>query len=64
MPPKHIKLNGQGDVQELGEIKTFKSKPKPYKSDIIENYLRARDRIFWAEGTPEQKKEIEERWKK
>jgi hypothetical protein len=64
MPPKHIKLNGQGDVQELGTIKTFKAKQKPYKSDIIENYLRARDRIFWSEGTPEHKKEIEERWKK
>jgi len=42
-------------------LKTYKSLPL---SDIIENYLRARDRIFWAEGTPEQKIEIEERWKK
>lgn len=62
MAKKRIALNGQGDVVEQGKIKTYKAKTKPYKSDIIENYLRARDRIFWLEGNPDQRKEIEERW--
>jgi hypothetical protein len=62
MAAKRIQLNGQGDAVELGKIKTYKAKPKPYQSDIIENYLRARDRVFWLEGNAEQRKEIEERW--
>lgn len=62
MPAKRIQLNGQGDVVEQEKIKTYKAKTKPYQSDIIENYLRARDRIFWLEGNAEQRKEIEERW--
>jgi len=62
MAKKHILSDGRGGAQELGKIKEYKAKPKPYQSDIIENYLRARDRIFWLEGNAEQRKEIEERW--
>ena len=64
MAKKHIKTDGHGNVQELGKVKTYKAKAKKYESDIITDYLKARDRVFWHEGTPEQRAEIEERWKK
>ncbi len=63
MAKKHIKTDGHGSAQELGKVQEYKAKPKKYKSDIIENYLKARDRFFWLEGTLEQKLEIEQRWK-
>ena len=64
MAKKHIKTDGHGSPQELGKVKTYKAKTKKYESDIITDYLKARDRVFWHEGTPEQRAEIEERWKK
>jgi hypothetical protein len=64
MAKKHIKTDGHGSAQELGKVQEYKAKPKKYKSDIIENYLKARDRLFWLEGTLEQKLEIEQRWNK
>jgi hypothetical protein len=63
MAKKHIKTDGHGSAQELGKVQEYKAKSKKYKSDIIENYLKARDRLFWLEGTLEQKLEIEQRWK-
>jgi hypothetical protein len=64
MLKKHIKTDGHGSAQELGEVQEYKATPKKYKSDIIENYLKARDRLFWLEGTPDQRLEIEQRWVK
>ena len=64
MAKKHIKTDGRGSAQELGKVQEYKAKPKKYKSDIIQNYLKARDRLFWLEGTPDEKLEIEQRWNK
>jgi hypothetical protein len=64
MAKKHIKTDGRGSAQELGKVQEYKAKPKKYKSDIIENYLKARDRLFWLEGTLDQRAEIEQRWNK
>jgi hypothetical protein len=63
MAKKHIKTDGHGSAQDLGKVQDYKAKPKKYKSDIIENYLKARDQLFWLEGTPDQRLEIEQRWK-
>ena len=54
MAKKHIKTDGHGSAQDLGKVQEYKAKPKKYKSDIIENYLKARDQLFWLEGTPDQ----------
>ena len=63
MAKKHIKTDGHGSAQELGKVQEYKAKPKKYKSDIIENYLKARDQLFWLEATPDERLEIEQRWK-
>jgi len=64
MAKKHIKTDGHGSAQEVGEIQEYKAKSKKYKSDIIQNYLKARDRLLWLEGTTDQRTEIEQRWAK
>jgi len=64
MAKKHIKTDGRGSAQELCKVQEYKAKPKKYKSEIIENYLKARDRLFWLEGTQDQRAEIEQRWAK
>ena len=64
MAKKHIKSDGRGNAVNNPKIKGYKAKTKKYESNIITDYLKARDRVFWKEGTPEQRAEIEERWKK
>ena len=64
MAKKHIKTDGHGSAQDLGKVQDYKAKPKKYKSDIIENYLKTRDQLFWLEGTPDERLKIEQRWAK
>lgn len=57
---KLIKTNGKGEAQELGKIKQYKAKPKPYREpDFLRKYRLERERFFWQKY-PEQRTEIEE----
>ena len=57
---KHIKTDGRGDAQELGKIKEYKAKPKPWKeSQWMRNYRLNRERALWK-LYPESRAEIEQ----
>jgi replication-associated recombination protein RarA len=60
MARKHIKSDGRGGAQELGKIKEYKAKPKPWKeSQWMRNYRLNRERALWK-LYPERRSEIEQ----
>jgi hypothetical protein len=63
MAKKHIKTDGHGNVQDLGNVESYKAKPNPYKEpDSLREYRLARERFFWKKY-PEQRAKIKEKVK-